>query len=424
MNPSEPLAAILVSKFTVDYRPDAPADNGGRPRLVRDLARHLRGLGYRVRIAQRGREDRLVRCAEGIEVQTTAVPLPAWGDLTFARRTRKLAEQADLCCYASPEDGYPFYSPRSFAIQHGIWWDAPYPGWKRLVIQRWQRERNLRMCAKARAVVCVDSNFINYLRLLGRRGHTAAGKCHYLPNYADCLRLPAPTEEQIGKRFAGRSVLFLRRFEAPRGGREFVEMCRILEARGVRFKARMVGWGAEAQGIASLIRQYGLAGGIELATAEMDSVRQVLEEAAISVVPSVWSEGSSLTAIESLAMGVPVVTTDVGGLPNVIVPEFTGTVTRSHPEDLASSVESLLASEARYRAIARNCLLMRPVFSLERWVERLSQILADARLIGADAATSRQRPAVGAVFSALGGSHFPPASAISDAGRPANLWSI
>ncbi|MBI3680401.1 MAG: glycosyltransferase family 4 protein [Acidobacteria bacterium] len=383
MSQPERLAAILVSKFTAGHRPDGPVDNGGRPRMVRDLARLLRRLGFHVRIVQRGIEDRLVPYEDRVDVETRAVPLRAWGDFIFARRTRELVERADLCCYASPEDGYPFYSSRSFAIQHGIWWDAPYSGPKAALIERLQKERNLRMCGRVRAVICVDSNFINYLRLLGPAGHTAAQRCYYLPNYADCLRFPAPTQERIRHRFASRTVLFLRRFEEARGGREFVEMCRLLRDRGVSFHARMVGWGAQAQLLQSLIRQLGLGDTIGLSHGDIESASEILDEATISVVPSAWSEGTSLSAIESLVMGVPVVTTDVGGLPNVVTPEFTGAVTRSNPQDLAAAVERLLSSETQYRAMACNCILMRPALSLDRWIRQLSTILTDAQLLTA-----------------------------------------
>ncbi len=48
------------------------------------------------------------------------------------------------------------------------------------------------------------------------------------------------------------------------------------------------------------------------------SVRSRLAKARAVVIPSTWYEGQPLVALEALAAGVPLVLSDVGGLPEVL----------------------------------------------------------------------------------------------------------
>ena len=101
---------------------------GGSARVTLDLVRLLRGSGFQVRVVQKGPCNGSAITSDGLPVDIVRAPTRSWSDLLFAYRTRRQAREASLCCYATPEIGFPFYSPRGFAIQHGIWWDGRLPG--------------------------------------------------------------------------------------------------------------------------------------------------------------------------------------------------------------------------------------------------------------------------------------------------------
>lgn len=66
---------------------------------------------------------------------------------------------------------------------------------------------------------------------------------------------------------------------------------------------------------------------------------------ALLVVPSQAFESFGLTALEAMALGVPVVTTDVGGLPEVVGDVGAGFVCRRESiEDFAKAIKSILRS--------------------------------------------------------------------------------
>lgn len=77
----------------------------------------------------------------------------------------------------------------------------------------------------------------------------------------------------------------------------------------------------------------------------IEDLRAVLARAFCSVIPSRWYENAPMAALESLAVGVPVVGSDIGGLPELIVPGRTGEI--AAPDDPAA----LLAALRRARAL-------------------------------------------------------------------------
>ncbi len=373
-------AVILVTTY-LGYRHDH-VQHGGRPRLVRDLARLLRAQGFEVTIAQKGSRDAEIELGGGIRVRKFQVPVRSWTDILFALRTRRLVEAADLCVYASCEDGYPFFARRSIGIQHGIWWDKPDGSpLKRAVTNRIHFARMAALCRKARRVICVDTNLINWLRLHGAAGHAAAAQCEYLPNYFDEDAFPPPPPELIEQRFRGRRLVFLRRFEEARGPLPFVGMCAVLKARGLDFQASMIGWGSQEAAVRARVAGLGLADRIEIGESRFDGVAEALRPAALSVVPTIYSEGSSLSAIESIGMGIPVVASDAGGLGNLIVPGFNGYLVKAQPAALAGAVMQALSSREHYLRLAANCLAMRRAFSLRHWRAQVLRILRETGLV-------------------------------------------
>jgi glycosyltransferase involved in cell wall biosynthesis len=237
------------------------------------------------------------------------------------------------------------------------------------------------LCKSAARVICVDTNVINWLRLYGSIGHKAAEKCTYLPNYFDTAVFTPPTRFLIEARFSGRHLIYVRRFERPRGALLFVEMCKLLRDRGFQFSASMIGWGNEQAAVCALIEKYGLEETIRVAEADFDAVSEILRTAAVAIVPTIYSEGTSLSCIEAIGMGIPVVTTDVGGLGNLVIPGFNGYIVKASADQLATSVEAALSSLDQYMSLATHCIQMRDSFTFGKWRESVIHILRESGLL-------------------------------------------
>jgi len=75
-----------------------------------------------------------------------------------------------------------------------------------------------------------------------------------------------------------------------------------------------------------------------------NDIPELLQSATVSVLPSL-SEGFSNTVLESMAAGLPVITTNVGGNPELITNGKTGTlVPPRDAEALARAMNALFAS--------------------------------------------------------------------------------
>ncbi|NSW58762.1 MAG: glycosyltransferase [Armatimonadetes bacterium] len=98
----------------------------------------------------------------------------------------------------------------------------------------------------------------------------------------------------------------------------------------------------------------------------------LLQKCDIYVQPSIW-EGFPNAVLEAMAMGRPVVATDVGGVPELVRNGETGLlVPAADPELLANAINQLLDNEALARSMgAAGRLRVRESFSIEQMALRL-----------------------------------------------------
>jgi N-acetyl-alpha-D-glucosaminyl L-malate synthase BshA len=109
----------------------------------------------------------------------------------------------------------------------------------------------------------------------------------------------------------------------------------------------MVGDGPDASAAARLARQLGVAADVEF-LGEQDSVVPLLSVSDLFLLPS-SQESFGLAALEAMACGVPVIASNVGGIPEVVTDGGTGHL--HDPDDLdgmATSAISLLVDRARW----------------------------------------------------------------------------
>ena len=93
------------------------------------------------------------------------------------------------------------------------------------------------------------------------------------------------------------------------------------------------------------------------------------------VLPSI-QEGLSLSALEAMALGKPVVACRVGGTPEVVVDGETGVlVSPGRPEELAGALERLLEGPDRARAMgAAGRRRVREAFDFEQMVSKIEEV--------------------------------------------------
>lgn len=350
---------VLHSEDYLDFSGQYSA--GGRQRYIRDLAHVIRFWGREVLVVQKGVRDFETTCPGGVHVVGVKANLSAAGDFMFARRAARVANPKDLWLYASGESAWPFFAKNSKAVQHGVWWDGPQAIRTRLI----QRQRALGMSRSVREVLCVDTNFINWLRQQGAEGYRLTAKCQYVHNYADLHRISPTTKTETDRL----SLICARRFESKRGLEVFCRAVKLLRERGIDCEATLCVVGDPAP-LEALTRSEGIDEAITITSESLDSVLSAYAHHHIAVVPTLWSEGTSLACVEALAAGVPVVASPVGGLGNLIVPGFNGALVNPDPEAIASAIAKIWVN-GEWRLMSSNCLSMRESLSRSRWQKRV-----------------------------------------------------
>jgi colanic acid/amylovoran biosynthesis glycosyltransferase len=152
-------------------------------------------------------------------------------------------------------------------------------------------------------------------------------------------------------------VLSVARLESIKGLEYLVAACESLQRRGVLVRCDIVGEGRCRRQLEGEIARRGLKNMVRLVGAKpQQRVRELLYEASVFVLPSIVSEsgdsdGIPVVLMEAMAAGVPVVSTTVSGIPELVKDGVSGLLVA--PRDgkgLADAIQRLLTdAELRSR---------------------------------------------------------------------------
>jgi glycosyltransferase involved in cell wall biosynthesis len=205
-------------------------------------------------------------------------------------------------------------------------------------------------------------------------------------NGIDLQRPPEEETARVRREFGweerDNTVVFsgqLRDFKDPMA---VVDAVGILKKQGIVVKAAIAGDGPLMSDLVNAVSDLGLGENIRL-TGYRHDVAAVMAAAGVLICPSL-REPFGRTALEAMALGLPVIASSVGGLPEVVVHGRTGLLVR--PGDRSGLAEAILelinnpaeridfgkAGQERYRQ----------VFTLERYVESMEREIT--RLIERD----------------------------------------
>lgn len=106
-----------------------------------------------------------------------------------------------------------------------------------------------------------------------------------------------------------------------------------------------------------------------------DELNQLIRNAMFSVAPSEWYENCSMSIIESMALGTPVIGTDLGGIPELITHNETGLIFKAKDKQgLKKAIEKLYNNPDRVKKMSEKCLEMSNKNNIEKYAESLKEI--------------------------------------------------
>lgn len=359
---------MRIAQVTYSYKPVV----GGADVYARLLHETFTARGWESVVWQAPREG-----AEGDEVRILP-EIPGCGRLpTFwraARGVRLILEQlaafdvviAHYANYHLPLAGHPC----AILLSHGVWWDDR-PGDPRSL---WKREVTRRAFRRAAAVVANDTFFLREMGLWAPAAQHAHAEtspgCWYVPNGVDTERF-APAERPRGS--GPPVVLVPRNLYRNRGVHLAIGALAHVADRSVTMEVVGAdGQAGYAEECRRLVERLGLSNRVRFrGSIAWDDMPEVYRASDVTLIPTLCGEGTSLSALESMACGVPCVGTAVAGLLDLPLVHAS-----PEPHALASALERVLRDPAGIAERQRAAVLRE--FTLERWRESWLRIVEGA----------------------------------------------
>ena len=354
---------------------------GGIQTYLTNLCHVLIEEGYHVSIYQRGDKDFHTVIDDNIEVFGYERPeekVRGRARMLYGKASSRInPSRGDILIFgcesmAVKTDG----RVPVIGIQHGISWDIPNASlspskWHFLYFkkqyQAWRTARRIKSIDK---LVCVDCNFINWYKALVPNPEV---KLFYIPNFS------ALPEEKAEKNETDSEIkiIFARRFEPQRGTRLFMNVAKRLLKEYDNIRITIAGDGSDEKLLKDNLESDPH---VEFIRYESNESLSIHADKDIAVVPTLGSEGTSLSLLEAMASGCAVVCTNVGGMTNIVINGYNGLMVAPEEEDLYKSMKTLIDDDKLRKTLStRGYESIETSFSLARWQERWRSILRSLR---------------------------------------------
>jgi glycosyltransferase involved in cell wall biosynthesis len=178
-------------------------------------------------------------------------------------------------------------------------------------------------------------------------------------------------------------IVAVGRLIAKKGFVDLLRACRLLSERGRSFRCEILGEGPLEQELREEIGQLDLQDCVELPGAKpQHEIREHLAAATVFVLPSVIDPDGGMdnlptVIMEAMAAGLPVVSTSIGGIPEMVIENETGfLVPAGNVAALAGAIEKMINDRSLARKLGQaGYERTQRFFSIEKNVRELCALL-------------------------------------------------
>jgi N-acetyl-alpha-D-glucosaminyl L-malate synthase BshA len=202
-----------------------------------------------------------------------------------------------------------------------------------------------------------------------------------IPNFLDCVEYQQRHDPKLRAQLAppGTQALLVHmsNFRPVKRVAAVIDVFRLIR-REVPARLLLIGDGPDRSAVERQVEEYGLADHVVFAGEERDPLR-LLSVADVFLLPSM-QESFGLAALEAMACEVPVISSNVGGLPEIVQDDVTGYATMPDAlDEMARRAVELIKDPARRRAMGRAAAeMVRTHYCVERIVPRYEAAYARA----------------------------------------------
>lgn len=301
----------------------------------------------------------------------------------FACIEKDVDKANDLVLFGTDAISYKLEGVKTMSIQHGVAWDIPYTERSLMrnsigrVRYSWYGLRDFLYCDSS---VCVDYNFYNWYKAIYPNADRK--KICVIPNFANKII----SDEELDKKIAsfGKEkikIIFARRFEKFRGSILFAKVMVNLLAKHDNIEVTIAGEGPCEEEMRAILKPYSER--VIITKYLPSEAFDIHKKHAIAVVPTIGSEGTSLSLIEAMAAGCVAVSTPVGGMSNVILDGYNGLFAMPEQKEMEDAIEKAigLVESGDGLMVKRAVDTIRTSFSLASWEQKWSKFIDELLFI-------------------------------------------
>ena len=262
---------------------------------------------------------------------------------------------------------------KTIALQHGVFWDVPcysalnsklrycyeclkkfYGSIRRIVHSRYVDQ-----------MVCVDYNYVNWYRATVPVTRT---KMTVIPNFAPLFPECVKPDNVV-------NIIFARRFEQYRGTRVFCSAITKILDEYDNVLVTLAGWGSDEDWLHDRLDKYGSQ--VIFSSYKSEDSFDFHSDKHIAVVPTVGSEGTSLSLLEAMSSHCAVIVSDVGGMTNIILDGYNGLMVPAGNVDcLYEAIKCLIDNPLERERIAEQGYeTITRAFSYDVWRSKWARLI-------------------------------------------------
>lgn len=266
-------------------------------------------------------------------------------------------------------------------IQHGIAFDIPgdmiqgFWGANKYLqhtLKYLKCIKNSRRLYNTRNTVCVDYNFYNWFRTLGTI--YPDWQIKVIPNYSSGCISRYELTDKMNNFNSQIKIVFARRFFDYRGTLIMIEAVKRILSKYNNVLFTFAGGGPLET---TIVETFKNVNNVKLTSFKPEESIIFHQAFDVAVVPTIYSEGTSLSLSEAMSAGCVPIATHVGGMTNMILDNFNGFFIEPNVDSLVEKLEYVISMpiEERKRICTNAYESSLYSFSKKRWCDQWAKIL-------------------------------------------------
>ena len=349
--------------------------SGGAERYLVDLHEVCKNLGYNMDIYQNANFPYMRKFRNINVIGMKAKDMPINYSLEYITEQSKnyscmTKYFSKLHIYSAFYECFPYCSSPSIGISHGIAWDNRGCV-KTNGIDFWNR--NYRMIESAfmcDKMVSVDTNTANWFQTIDF--NLGNQKIKVIPNYVDTNEFKPQNDLKKKDKIV---ITYPRRLYEPRGMYLLLNIVDKLFKEYKNIEIHFVGKGfdEDVNKIKEKMKKY--PNRLFCYSSTPEKMNEIYKKTDISLIPTIYSEGTSLSCLEAMATENIVISTRIGGLCDLIIDNYNGYLIEPTEEDLYNKLKYVLDNYDKQEIIKKRARESAETFNKNNWAQKWKNVI-------------------------------------------------